>query len=71
MFYCIITSRVENPQVRALAQENNMLIVELNFAGFHFSREIPDLRHSSLRSGRLGQRAMQWRLPHLRHPHAA
>jgi hypothetical protein len=48
-----------------------MLIVELNFAGFHFSREIPDLRHKSLRSGRFGQRAMQWRLPQLRHPHAA
>jgi hypothetical protein len=48
-----------------------MLIVELNLAGFHFSREIPELRHKSLRSGRFGQRAMHWRLPQLRHPHAA
>lgn len=48
-----------------------MLIVELNVAGFHLSGEIPDLRHKSLRSARFGQRAMQWRLPQLRHPHAA
>jgi hypothetical protein len=48
-----------------------MLIVELNLAGYRFSREIPDLRHKPLRSVRFGQRTIQWRLPQLRHSHAA
>jgi hypothetical protein len=48
-----------------------MLIVELNLAGYRFSREIPDLRHRQRRSIRFGSRAMHWRLPQLRHPHAA
>lgn len=48
-----------------------MLLIELNIAGFRFSREIPDLRRRSLRSTGLGARATQWRLPHLRQSHAA
>ena len=48
-----------------------MLIVELNLAGYRFSREIPDLRHKPLRSMRFGSRAIHWRLPQLRHPNAA
>jgi hypothetical protein len=48
-----------------------MLIVELNLAGYRFSREIPDLRHKPLRSVRFGQRAIQWRIPQLRQSHAA
>ena len=48
-----------------------MLTVELNIAGFHFSREIPDLRRKPFRSSGLGQRAIHWRLPHLRQSHAA
>ena len=58
--------------MRALAaQENIMLIVELNLAGYRFSRKIPDLRHKPLRSVRFGQRTIQWRIPQLRHTHAA
>ncbi|WP_324849543.1 hypothetical protein [Mycobacterium sp.] len=48
-----------------------MLNVELNIAGFRFSREIPDLRHKSFRSAGLGQRVIHWRIPHLRQSHAA
>jgi hypothetical protein len=48
-----------------------MLNVEINIAGYRFSREIPDLRRRSFRSPVLGQRAIQWRLPHLRQSHAA
>jgi hypothetical protein len=47
-----------------------MLIVELNLAGYQFTREIPDLRRKSLRSVRFDRRAMHWRM-HLRNPHAA
>lgn len=48
-----------------------MLLVELNLAGYQFTREIPDLRHKSFRSVRFSRRAVQWRMPQLRHPHAA
>jgi hypothetical protein len=48
-----------------------MLIIELNIAGFRFSREIPDLRRKSFRSSGLGKRTIQWRIPHLRQSHAA
>jgi hypothetical protein len=48
-----------------------MLFVELNVAGYRFSREIPGLRRKSFRSPGLGPRAMHWRMPHLRHSHAA
>ena len=48
-----------------------MLNVEINIAGYRFSREIPDLRRRSFRAAGLGQRASQWRLPHLRQSHAA
>jgi hypothetical protein len=48
-----------------------MLNVEINFAGFRFSREVPDLRQKLFRSPGSGQRAIQWRMPHLRRPNAA
>ena len=48
-----------------------MLDIEINIAGFRFSREIPDLRRKLFRSPGSGQRATQWRLPHLRQSHAA
>jgi hypothetical protein len=48
-----------------------MLNVELNIAGFRFSREIPNLRRKSFRSRGFGPRPIQWRLPHLRQSHAA
>ncbi len=48
-----------------------MLNVELNIAGFRFSREIPDLRRRSFQSRRFGPHPSQWRLPHLRQSHAA
>ena len=44
-----------------------MVYVELNIAGYRFSREIPDLRRKSFRS----PRPNQWRLPHLRQSPAA
>ena len=48
-----------------------MLDVEINIAGYRFSREIPDFRRKSFRSPGLGHRTIQWRLPHLRQSHAA
>lgn len=48
-----------------------MLHVELNIAGFRFSREILDLRRKSFRSRGFGSRPTQWRLPHLRQSRAA
>jgi hypothetical protein len=48
-----------------------MLDIEINIAGFRFSREIPDLRRKLFRRASSGQRAIQWRLPHLRQSHAA
>jgi hypothetical protein len=48
-----------------------MLLVELNLAGYQFTREIPDLRHKSFRSIRFTRRAVDWRTPQLRPPHAA
>ena len=54
-----------------IAQERIVLDVEINIAGYRFSREIPDPRRKSFRSQGLGQRAIQWRLPHLRQSHAA
>ena len=48
-----------------------MLYVEINIAGYRFSREIPDIRRKSFRSSALGQRTIQWRIPHLRQSHAA
>jgi hypothetical protein len=54
-----------------IAQEKIMLIVELNLAGYQFTREIPDLRRKSLRTVRFDRRAMHWRIPHLRNPRAA
>jgi hypothetical protein len=48
-----------------------MMFVELNIAGFRFSREVPGLDRKSFRSPLLRPRAIQWRIPHLRHSHAA
>ncbi|MBV9720419.1 MAG: hypothetical protein JO082_00675 [Mycobacterium sp.] len=48
-----------------------MLIVELNFAGYQFTREIPDLRRASFRSVRLSRHGAHWRIPQLRHMRAA
>jgi len=48
-----------------------MLDIEINIAGFRFSREIPDLRRKLFRSPNSSERAVHWRLPHLRQSHAA
>jgi len=45
-----------------------MLIVELNLAGYRFTREFPDLRRTSFRFNR---RAAHRRIPQLRHMRAA
>ena len=48
-----------------------MWIVELNFAGYRVTREIPDLKRSSLRSMRFRPRRAHRRVPQLHHSHAA
>ena len=48
-----------------------MLVIELNLAGYQFTREIPDLRRTSFRSVRLNRRGAHWRLSQLRHVRAA
>lgn len=48
-----------------------MWVVELNIAGYRFTREVPDLPQTSFKSGRLHPRSVHWRVPHLRHSHAA
>ncbi len=47
-------------------RENTMWIIELNVAGYQFTREMPDLRRRTLR---FSPRHMHW--PALRHSHAA
>jgi hypothetical protein len=49
-----------------MSQEKSMWIVELNVAGYHLTREIPDLRR---RPFRFSPRSRHW--PTLRHSHAA
>jgi hypothetical protein len=53
------------------AQEKIIMIVELNIAGYRFCGEIPALRRKSLRPLRFGQHNVHWRMPQLRHSHAA
>ncbi|MGH3967779.1 MAG: hypothetical protein ACRDTV_06585 [Mycobacterium sp.] len=48
-----------------------MWVVELNIAGYCFTREIADLRRTPLKSVRFHPRAMHWRPPQLRHERAA
>jgi hypothetical protein len=48
-----------------------MLIVELNVAGYRLNGEWAGLRRSTLRPGLFNPRAIQWRMPHLRHTRAA
>jgi hypothetical protein len=48
-----------------------MLKVELNIAGFRFSREIRTLSRKSVGSAGLSPRPTYWRLPHLRQSRAA
>jgi hypothetical protein len=48
-----------------------MLNVELNIAGYRFSREIPTLRRKSVRFSGLSPRPNYWRLPLLRQSRAA
>ncbi len=64
----LLYARLHN---RGLAQERTMLNVEINIAGFRFSREIPDVRRTSFRSPHLGQRAIHWRIAHVRQSPAA
>jgi hypothetical protein len=42
-------------------QESIMMNVELNIAGFRFTREIPDLRRKSFQSRKFDPRHIQWR----------
>jgi hypothetical protein len=47
------------------------MFVELNIAGYRFSREVPELRRKLVRPLRFSPRAMHWRIFQLRHSHAA
>ena len=51
---------------RTQAGRKIMWIIELNVAGYQFTREMPDLKH---RPFRFSPRSMRW--PVLRHSHAA
>jgi hypothetical protein len=57
--------------MRALIAQEKIMFVELNIAGYRFTREIPELRRKSLRSVHFSPRAMHWRIPQLRQSHAA
>jgi hypothetical protein len=48
------------------SQEYIMWIIELNVAGYHFTRELPDVKRPAFRFGR---RNIHW--PVLRHSNAA
>lgn len=48
-----------------------MWIIELNIAGQKFTREIGDLPRQPFRSVRFSPRNVHWRVPQLRHSHAA
>lgn len=43
-----------------------MWVLELNVAGYRFTREVPDLPRTSLRSVRFRPRSMHWRIPQSR-----
>ena len=66
MILSIIMSRRPRRMKAALGRENTMWIIELNVAGYQYTREMPDLRR---RTFRFGPRHMHW--PALRHSHAA
>lgn len=66
MLLCIIMGRT-----RRMEQEKIMWVVELNIAGYRFTREIADLSRTSLKSVRFHPRSMHWRLPQSRHERAA
>jgi hypothetical protein len=51
---------------RTQAGEKNMWIIELNVAGYQFTREMPDLKR---RPFRFNPRNVHWPVP--RHSHAA
>lgn len=57
--------------IRRMEQEKIMWVVELNIAGYRFTREVADLPHTPLKSVRFHPRGMHWRLPQLRHERAA
>jgi hypothetical protein len=71
MLASIIMGRWTRRMGQRIAQEKIMLIVELNIAGYQFSREIPNLRRTSLRPLRCHPRAMHWRVPQRRQSQAA
>lgn len=48
-----------------------MWIIELNIAGYRVTRQVPEVKRSSLCSVRFHPRSMHWRVPQLRHSHAA
>jgi hypothetical protein len=51
--------------------EEKMMFVELNVVGYRFSREVPGRWGLSRNSFRSPPRAINWRMPHLRHSNAA
>jgi hypothetical protein len=47
------------------------MFVELNIAGYRFTREVPELSRKSWRPVRFNPRGMHWRIPQLRQSHPA
>lgn len=68
---CFMLSDIIMGCTRRMEQENIMWVVELNIAGYRFTREVADLPRTSLKSVRFHPRSMHWRLPQLRHERAA
>lgn len=66
MLLSIIMGRWPRRMSAAPGREKIMWIIELNVAGYHFTREMPDLKR---RPFRFSPRNMHW--PILRHSQAA
>lgn len=63
LFYALLHNHGLHQRMR---QEKIMWVLELNVAGYRFTREVPDLPRTSLRSVRFRPRSMHWRIPQSR-----
>ena len=66
MILSIIMSRRPRRMNAALGREKIMWIIELNVAGYHFTREFPDVKRPPFR---FSPRNIHWPVP--RHSNAA
>ncbi|ORB12533.1 hypothetical protein BST37_16055 [Mycobacterium noviomagense] len=67
MLLCIVVGR----RIWPVSQEIRMWVIELNFAGHRFTREVSDQRSQPWRSVRFGRSHLHWRASQLRHSPAA